>query len=75
MPNRFINQVAKSTNKLSIFNNDKLTNEQVAVYLFRIAESISDKIFIANLTKVGFPTLRVYIPFYSEYFYFENRQF
>ena len=75
LSNRFIMQAMQpSTYSIRVFNNDNLTNEEAAQNLLKIALKLSDRILVANLTKFGFPALRIFIPYYSECFFLENRR-
>lgn len=72
LPNRFLMQIMSVSDDVMVFRMEKLSNEQAAHQLLSIANRLSSKIYISNLTQFGFPTLRIFIPYYSECFYFEN---
>ena len=65
-------QIMSVSDDVMVFRMEKLSNEQAAHQLLSIANRLSSKIYISNLTQFGFPTLRIFIPYYSECFYFEN---
>lgn len=72
LPNRFLIQIMSVSDNVKVFRAGELSNAQAAHQLLNIAYQLSPKIYISNLTRLGFPTLRIFIPYYSECFYFEN---
>lgn len=72
LPKRFFLQQMQHCDTLTIFSPENMTNDEAAKHILLLAKQWSNEVYVANLTKLGFPTIRIFIPGLSECFYYDK---